>query len=354
MAYTTIDDPSAYFQALSYSGAGGSSNISRTFDGNSDLQPDLTWHKSRGQTYSHYMFDSTRGVGLYLSPNLTVGDDGTSGDTTSLASFDSDGFTLAASQGISDGSAAIACWGWKANGGTTASNSTGDITTTVQTDSTSGFSIITYTGNNTDDQEIGHGLGAVPGFAMFKSRAGAVAGTGNWVIHHQSFSGTEYIFLTSAATKVSTNNNFKSSPTNSIFTLGNSDVNESEDIICYAWAPIQGYSKFGSYTGNNNADGTFVYTGFKPAWLLIKNSGATGNWRLYDNKRSPSNVAKETLVAQDTNTETNDNNEIDFLSNGFKCRATDSNTNGNGTSHIYAAFAEQPFVSSEGVPCTAR
>ena len=351
MAYTTIDDPSAHFQAKIYTGTG--SSLALTFDGNSDLQPDLVWVKSRTNAYSNYIYDSTRGVQKRL---LT---DATSAESTlaqGLTAFGSDGMTFGTDAGANESSDAHVAWGWKANGGTTSSNSTGDITTTVQTNTTAGFSIITYTGNNTDNQTIGHGLGAVPGWAVFKSRAGAVAGTGNWVTHHQSFSGTEYQFITNTA-KVSTNNNFKSSPTNSIFTLGNSDVNESEAIVCYAWAPIQGFSKFGTYEGNNNADGTFVYLGFKPAFVIIKNIDGTGDeWVMLTGKIATgtnSNPLTDALYANTTGAETG-TYTLDFLSNGFKIRHTSGATNTDDETYSYMAWAEQPFVSSKGVPCTAR
>jgi len=352
MAFTTIDDPSAHFQVTEYAGAGGSSNISRTFDGNSDLQPDLTWHKSRGQTYNHYMFDSTRGVGLYLSPNVNVGDDGSSGDTTSLASFDSDGFTLAASQGISDGSAAIMCWGWKANGGTTSSNTSGSITSTVQADTTAGFSIITYTGNNTDGATFGHGLGAVPHFIIIKKRSN----TGNWMTYHQNLGADKAVFLDlNNATESSSF--YQETPTSTLVTLndhGNVNAN-SETYVCYCFTSIQGYSKFGSYTGNGNADGTFVYTGFAPAWIMQKrtNSSTDAHWHIFDIKRDTKNP-RITRLEGNNNFGDSSGEGADFLSNGFKWRSNDVRYNGSDDTYIYMAFAENPFVSSEGVPCTAR
>ena len=226
MAYTTIDDPSAHFQAAIYTGT--ASSVAVTNGGNSDLQPDLVWIKRRDSTGSHMLLDSTRGVTKRLRPDTTEAEDV---DANDFSSFNSDGFTVGTDDNANlngDGNTYVG-WQWKANGGTTSSNTTGDIDTTVQVNSDAGFSIITYTGNNTDDQTIGHGLGAVPGFAVFKSRAGA-AGTGNWSITHSAFSGTEYIFFTDAA-KASANNNFKSTPTSTIFTLGDSDVNEAETIL---------------------------------------------------------------------------------------------------------------------------
>ena len=356
MAYTTIDDPSAHFHIQLYTGNGASSH-SITNDANAgDFKPDWLWIKNRsssGGTGPNIVFDTTRGNTKDLHTNNTEAEHTNS---NTCKSFNTDGFTVGDSGAVNNNTDNFVAWQWKANGGTTSTNSTGDINTTVQTDSTSGFSIITYTGNNTDNQTIGHGLGAVPGWAVFKSREGAVAGTGNWVTHHQSFSGTEYQFITNTA-KVSTNNNFKSSPTNSIFTLGNSDVNESEDIVCYAWAPIQGFSKFGTYEGNGNADGPFVYTGFKPAFVIIKNIDGTGDeWVMLTGKIATgtnSNPLTDALYANTTGAETG-TYTLDFLSNGFKIRHTSGATNTADETYSYMAWAEQPFVSSKGVPCTAR
>ena len=356
MAYTTIDDPSAHFHIQLYTGNGASSH-SITNDANAgDFKPDWLWIKNRsssGGTGPNIVFDSTRGNTKDLHTNNTEAEHTNS---NTCKSFNTDGFTVGDSGAVNNNTDNFVAWQWKANGGTTSTNSTGDINTTVQTDSTSGFSIITYTGNNTDNQTIGHGLGAVPGWAVFKSRAGAVAGTGNWVTHHQSFSGTEYQFITNTA-KVSTNNNFKSLPTNSIFTLGNSDVNESEDIICYAWTPIQGFSKFGTYEGNGDSDGAFVYLGFKPAFVIIKNIDGTGDeWVMLTGKIATgtnSNPLTDALYANTTGAETG-TYTLDFLSNGFKIRHTSGATNTDDETYSYMAWAEQPFVSSKGVPCTAR
>ena len=359
MAYTTIDDPSAYFQALSYSGAGGSSNISRTFDGNSDLQPDLTWHKSRGQTYNHYMFDSSRGVGLYLSPNLNVGDDGTSGDTTSLASFDSDGFTLAASQGISDGSANIACFGWKANGGTRTTNteSGNNPGGGYQANTTAGFSIVDYTGTG-GNGTMAHGLGKVPWCVFIKNRSS----TDNeaWAIgnrgHSSSFAHPGKLNGTDAWTNTATPFN-DSNPTDTVFTVGTDHRTnaDGETYIAYVWAPIKGFSHFGSFLGNGLADGPFVYTGFKPAWLLIKEDENAGGWTLWNHKSVAYNPIDKILRADANEAyDTSTSNHVDFLSNGFKMRTSSGGFNEDDRETVYMAFAHQPFVSSEGISTTAR
>ena len=363
MAYTTIDDPSAYFQALSYSGAGGSSNISRTFDGNSDLQPDLTWHKSRGQTYDHYLFDSTRGVGLYLKSNSTVGDDGTGGDTTSLTSFDSDGFTLPGGTGISDPSAAIMCWGWKANGGTTTTNDAsstgvGSIDSVYQANTTAGFSIVSYTGTGSAGT-IAHGLGAVPSWMVVKNRS--KSGGEGWMVYHQgNTSAPETEHLQIHNTNATSDNDIAwndTAPTSTVFSVKDDDsTNDSgETHIAYLWTDIQGYSKFGDYIGTGNDDGPFVYTGFKPAWLMIKRTTANA-WGIYDSARGVFNEITMNLDADRTDAENTATNydDLDFLSNGFKLREENDDINASGGTYIYMAFAEHPFVSSKGVPATAR
>ena len=350
MAYTTIDDPSAHFQVATWTGDGEATQAI-VFDGNSDLKPDLFWAKGRNVAYNHIVLDTSRTFRTQrIIPNSTDAEDS---HNYFMTSNDSDGFTTDDDVNTNQDAKTYVAWCWKANDGTTSSNTTGDINTTVQVNSDAGFSIITYTGNNTDDQTIGHGLGAVPGFAMFKSRAGA-AGTGNWNMTHSAFSGTEYIFFTDAAT-ASANNNFKSTPTSTIFTLGDSDVNEAETIICYAWTPIQGFSKFGSYEGNGNADGPFVYTGFKPAYVMVKNTTASRDWIIITPDVQGYNPHDDFLRASTSGAEVADDSgaRIDFLSNGFKLRGNNSTINDDGDTHIYISFAHQPLVTSGGVPCTA-
>ena len=353
MPYTTINDGSKYQQSVQYSGNGGTNAI--TFGGNSSMQPDWVWIKARatGST-NHYAWDSSRGVTKYLSPSQNIAE---SADAASLTAFGSDGFTMGdggAEMNHSDGRTYIG-WGWKCNAGTTetAVSESGDNPgNTRQTNTVPGFSIIEYTGTG-DTGTIAHGLGAVPHCIIFK----ALAGTENWPVYHIGTGNTHACDLNRNNAKI---DNAKllndTSPTSSVFTITSDSAINADGVayVAYAFKPIQGFSKFGSYTGNNSANGTYNYTGFKPAWVIIKNTGGTGNWRIYDNIRSPDNVTKETLISNATDAETNSNNEIDFLSNGFKCRATDSNTNGDGTSHIYMAFAEHPFVTTTGTPVTAR
>jgi len=357
MAYTTIDDPSAHFHTQLFSGTGSSQSI--TNDANAgDLQPDWVWIKKRagGTARNSILTDSTRGVTKCLSSAL---DDAEFTNTNGLTAFGTDGFTVGSYDSVNESSGTYVAWQWKANGGTTTTNDAsstgvGGLDSVYQANTTAGFSIVTYTGSGSNTT-VAHGLGNIPEVIIFKKRTDDAE---DWLLyHHTQGNAAAGKLNTTAAFETGSASLFDSTtPTSTVFSIKtNSKVNDSTDTyIAYCFSEVQGYSKFGSYTGNNNADGPFVYTGFKPAWLLIKNTGGTGNWRLYDNKRSPHNLTKETVLTNDSNAETNDNNEIDFLSNGFKCRATDSNTNGSSTSHIYMAFAEHPFVSSKGVPATAR
>jgi hypothetical protein len=361
MAYTTIDDPSAHFQVKTYSG--NSTQTAITFDGSSNLQPDLIWAKSRSNAHYHDWRDTSRGLTKRLYTNGANEEDTKS---ASYVSFDSNGFTLGDDQQggsnantVNSSSNNYVSWCWKANGGTTSSNSDGDITTTVQTDSTAGFSIITYTGNGNNLDTIGHGLGATPDFAVVKGRS-ASSNTKRWFVKIPAVCGNSEILEWDTTNGKQDSGNGIETMGSSTITLGidtgnaNSTNESSETYVCYAWKNIQGYSKIGSYTGNGNADGPFVYTGFKPAWVMIKSSGSNGdNWVICDNKRDTFNVMENILLPNSANAEF-DETSFDFLSNGFKLRQNAATYNDNNDTFVYMAFAEHPFVSSKGVPVTAR
>ena len=360
MAYTTIDDPSAHFQVKTYSG--NSTQTAITFDGSSNLQPDLIWAKSRSNAHYHDWRDTSRGLTKRLYTNGANEEDTKS---ASYVSFDSNGFTLGDDQSggsnantVNSSSNNYVSWCWKANGGTTSSNSDGDITTTVQTDSTAGFSIITYTGNGNNLDTIGHGLGATPDFAVVKGRTGD--NTKRWFVKIPAVCGNSEILEWDTTNGKQDSGNGIETMGSSTITLGidtgnvNSTNESSKTYVCYAFKNIQGYSKIGSYTGNGNADGPFVYTGFKPAWVMIKSSGSNGdNWVVCDNKRDTFNVMENILLPNSANAEF-DETSFDFLSNGFKLRQNAATYNDSGDTFIYMAFAEHPFVSSKGVPVTAR
>ena len=347
MAYTTIDDPSAHFQATTYSG--NSSTLAVVNDGNSNLQPDWLWIKGRSGAANHRLFDSTRGNTKYL---VTNNSDAEGTDTTALTSFDSDGFSLVSDGQVNDNGETFVAWQWKANGGTTSSNTDGSITTTVQANTTAGFSIVTYAGSNSAST-VGHGLGAVPQVIIKKNRADD--GT-EWNVYYHVIGNTKSLFLNTneaAATESAYNN---TSPTSSIQTINGSGANngDGDGMIAYFFTPIKGYSKFGSYEANNSTDGTFIYTGFKPAWVILKCVDSTGNWFLFDNKRDSSNMVTQTIYGDLNAAENTESNGLDFLSNGIKLRQSGSGGINHSGTYIYMAFAEHPFVSSKGVPTTAR
>ena len=353
MAYTTIDDPSAYFQISLYTGNQTARSI--TNDGNSDLQPDWVWDKNRTTNgYHHNLYDSTRGTGKQLRSNTTEAE---ITQAQGLTAFNSDGFSLGTDDSSNKTSSEYVAWQWKANGGTTASNSDGSITSTVQANTTAGFSIITYTGTGSN-ATIGHGLGSAPTMVIVKNRSSAES----WMVgHHKNsngFQSASFLDLTVGkdTDAVYFNN---TAPSSTVVSIGtNNKINHaSENHVMYVFAEKQGYSKFGSYTGNGNASGPFAYLGFKPSFLIIKNTSDNDDqWLVWDNKRSPTNPVDDYLAPSASDAESANSNWaiIDFVSNGFKLRSSDISYNQSGYKYIYMAFAESPFVSSEGVPCTAR
>ena len=359
MAYTNIDDPSAYFQVATYTGNGDSADDTNAIvnDGNSNLKPDLLWIKRRDYDNGHQWLDSTRGVDKILGSELATVETTLSGR---LASFDTDGFTVQSSSGaFNQEFEPFVAWQWKANGGTTASNTDGDITSTVQANTDAGFSIITYTGSGTTNDTIGHGLGVEPDIAIFKRTSVA---NGNWDVQHNDgapgaitvpFRNTLNLTDGTATNVLSS----FSSSTIGLSTGGDAQKNVSgSKYVCYAFKAIPGYSAFGSYYGNSNLDGEFVYLGFKPALVIYKVlSDPNHGWSMIDSKRSPFNLMNDDIFANSANAEVTNQNKIDFLSNGFKCRGSTYPANQGGTNTFsYFAWAENPFVTSTGVPATAR
>ena len=349
MAYTTIDKPTDYFNTKIYTGNGVNSTDSQSITG-VGFQPNWVWIKNRDTTNWHILSDSVRGGNKVLYTNRT--DAERSDVDWYLQTFDSDGFTVGYSGDTNGNGNSLVSWNWLA-GGSASSNSDGSITSSVSANTTAGFSIVSYTGTGAN-ATVGHGLGVAPKMIIVKNRSTA----GNWPVFHETQGGTkiQWLNLTNAtATESGWWNN--TDPTSSVFSIGTqNDLNKSSDnIIAYCFAEKKGYSKFGSYTGNGNADGTFVYTGFKPAWLLYKRSDdSTGrDWQIYDNKRSTHNELNKRLRANTSDAETTSTG-IDFTSNGFKLRTSDGNYNASGANYIYMAFAENPFVTSTGIPTTAR
>ena len=353
MAYTDIDDPSAYFQTKLYTAADA-----YTFDGNSDLAPNWMWIKERNGTNEHNLFDSVRGTTIRLESSASAAEQTSS---TTLTAFGSDGFTVGNNGGTGQNGGNYVGWGWKA--GTSFTNdasatSVGNIDSQGSVNQTAGFSIIKWSGNGSNDQQIAHGLGAAPAWWIVKRRNADV----DWYTVHKSTIADyhdDYFLRLNENTILEGDNNVGTGvPTSSVFFVGNDTLSNASggEYIAYLFAEKQGYSKVGSYVGNGNANGTFVYTGFKPAFVIAKNSSATTNWQLLDNKRNTFNVVNKVLYPDISNAEATVSGDrlVDFLSNGFKVRNTTTDWNTSGQTIIYMCFAENPFTTSTGVPTTAR
>jgi hypothetical protein len=352
MAYTNIDDPSAYFQTLLWTG-NSSDSRALTNDGNSNLQPDWVWLKNRDLGYNHFLQDSSRGNTKVLNSDSDAAE---STNTNMVESFDTNGFTVGfdGSQVPNFNGNTFVGWQWKANGGTTSSNTDGSITSTVQANQDAGFSIVTFTGNGTDGATVGHGLGVVPAMVMFKCRD---TGNTDWRTYHQSISPTNAISFNSGGAAYGASSLFGGTFTSTLLKVENeAGANRNTSpMVAYCFAEKQGYSKFGSYVGNGNANGAFVYTGFKPAFVITKVTDDARDWRMWDAARDTFNVVEKYLTPNTTGAEgTTSTLNIDFLSNGFKLRGNHVSTNQSGKNFIYMAFAENPFVTSTGIPTTAR
>ena len=353
MAFTTIDNPELYFQVKLYTGTGSSQAI--TLDCDEDMQPDWVWIKERDDTSAHNAYDSVRGVTKYLY----VDENGTQvTDAGSLTAFGSDGFTVNNDVYINESSSTYVAWCWKA--GTAFSNdasatSVGSIDSSGSINTTAGFSIINFTGNGTAGATVAHGLSAVPKWILVKVHTSDTAY--DWRLYHGSLGATKnMIFNDNSAVATATNKWNDTAPTSSVFSLGDtSGTNESgSGIIAYSFAEKQGYSKFGSFKGNSNADGAMIWLGFRPSLVIIKRSDSSGqSWSIFDSKREGYNVDNDPLYV-DTSDAEGTTDALDFLSNGFKIRANRIDLNASGSTYIYMAFAEQPFVNSSGVPANAR
>ena len=378
MAYTTINDSSAYFQSTLYSGDSNNSTVI-TNTGYSNLQPDFIWIKSRTHgsagTGGHMKFDSSRGIKSTTgsdSPFLVA--NSTSGDQTNsngLQAVSTDSFTPGSMTRTNETGDDYVAWQWKANGGTTTSVSasgtgSGCINAcTHQANTTAGFSIITYTGrddqlNNGQHSILKHGLGVAPTFMIVKRRDD----TSNWyvmgkhVTSASAYSNNEYLSLNTTSGINGNSYTGSVAPTSTDIYLGNELVNVAgATYVMYAFTDVQGYSKFGKYVGNGNSNGPFVHTGFRPAFVMVKNNAAVNMWNIYDSVRPGYNDDLAYMFyGNGPNAEYAgaSYHDMDLYSNGFKIRLTDASQNGNGNDHIYMAFAENPFVTSTGVPCTAR
>tara|TARA_Y100001937_G_scaffold121232_1_gene179713 strand:- start:461 stop:1525 length:1065 start_codon:yes stop_codon:yes gene_type:complete len=350
-----IDKPNLHFNTKLYTG----NNSVRTETG-VGFQPDWVWIKDRTQAgHNHNLLDVVRGA-----PKIIMSDSSAAQITDStdgLTAFTSDGFSLGAntsgtqSQELNKNGNNYAAWCWKAGGGQGSSNTSGTINTTyTSVNTTAGFSISQYTGNGTSGATVGHGLGAVPKMIIVK----ALSTVDNWAVYHASLGAEKYIELNLQAAQADSTALWNDTePTSSVFSIGNnSGVNTNGNpYIAYCFAEKKGFSRFSEYEGNTNANGTFVYTGFKPAFVMVKPVDASDNWVMFDNKRIVAindSVSPHFFYANSTAAEISDSKQLDLLSNGFKMRDS-GNTINRSSTFVYWAFAENPIVGSNDVPAVA-
>jgi len=354
MAYTTINKSTDYFNTKLYTGNGGTQSITGV-----GFQPDWVWYKNRSATASHGLFDAVRGATKLIQSNSTSAEQTVSG----ITSFDSDGFGIGAdSDGNGNGNNIVA-WNWKANGAGSA-NTTGSINSTVSVNTTSGFSIVSYTGNGNGNSTIGHGLGATPKFIIVKRRSSAQ----DWGTYSPSFisaSNPNIVYLSKNTAQADDTNVWGTSATfnNNTFTVGDwvGSNSNGDTFIAYCFAEKTGFSKFGKYIGTGSTTGTpFIYTGFKPAFVMTKGADVADQWTMSDIPRdnavgggngTGARLTADSNAAESTNTSWA---SIQKYSNGFSPQGNDGVTNGSGSTYIYMAFAKAPLVGSNNVPCTAR
>jgi len=330
MAYTTIDDPEAYFQVKLYTG-NGSADHAMTFDGDTNMQPNVVWIKTRSNSSNHQLHAThTSETYHYIRPNSDAAE--ITSNSTALTSFDSDGFTIGSDGVINENTYTYVAYCWK---------ETADA----------GMDIVTWTGNGSN-RTISHSLSAVPKTIWVKERSNAT----NWAIYHQGAGNTNFLKLNDTAANEDTDNWQDTTPTSSVFSLGSGGQTNtsSRTYVAFCFAEKQGYSKFGSYEGNDqSSDNAFVYTGFRPAWVMIKNTENTYGWVIVNNKALGYNPDNNFIYANATDTEST-NDWVDLYSNGFKIRSNTARVGSVNETYVYAAFAEAPFVNSNGVPCNAR
>ena len=333
---STIEDGSDYFNTVLYSGNSSTQSITGV-----GFQPDFVWGKDRTNVVHHTLNDAVRGVNLDLFSSSTSVE---SNDHAGLTAFTADGYNLSSSTNHNVSGHTYVGWNWLA-GNSTSTSTAGSVNSTVSVNTTAGFSIATYTAPSSGSFTVGHGLGVAPAMIITKSRNNAYP----WGTYHQSIGNTGRLDLNSTAATVTTANSAwqNTSPTSTVFTMGSGWAGSGITYVAYCFAPIEGYSAFGGYTGNGSTDGPFVYTGFRPAFVITKRTNSTSNWPIHDDKRSPYNVTEATLYANAADAEVNPSTEdVDFLSNGFKMRGTTTARNSSGSSYIYMAFAENPFKNA--------
>ena len=331
--------PSDHFNTVLWTGNGTSQNVTGV-----GFEPDFVWVKERSSTSAHALHDIVRGITKRLQTN---GDNAeVIPSTGGITAVNSDGFSVGADGAYNQNSQTYVAWCWKA-GGTPVSNTNGSITSSVSANTTAGFSIVGYTGNDTAGATIGHGLSSAPDMMIVKKRSANPAAE-NWTVYHTSLGATKGTYLNLTATPYTLDIYWNdTAPTSSVFSIGQWDgINTSgEPYIAYCWHSVLGFSKFGSYTGNGSTDGPFVYTGFKPAFIMVKHTDGAHNWQILDNARDVDNPVTTHIHPNLTNAEANAGSAgwYDSLSNGFKVRATYNEMNISGSNYIYMAFAEDPF-----------
>ena len=348
MAYTTINKSTDYFETKLYTGNGSTQSITGL-----DFQPDFVWIKERTDGSSHALTDAVRGNTKYLATN---GNDVEDTITDRVTSFNSDGFSLGGNVAVNQNTILNLAHNWKA-GGSGSANTDGSINSTVSVNNTAGFSIVTWTGNGTSGSTVGHGLSKKPDMYITKARDYAYS----WGVYHKEIDDDKGLLL-DTSDSVLTGTGFRNStaPTNSLIYLGGGSqayrytANKSGNTyVAYCFNNIDGYQRAGKYVGNGSTDGAFIYTGFKPALVMIKRIDGANNWLMFDNKRNEFNALDKLLYANLSSSEATQEN-LDFTSSGFKCRGSGAKINTSGGSYIFLAFAESPFVNSNGVPTNAR
>ena len=346
----TISNGAQYMAASTYTGTGATLTISNSTNNPAGItfQPDFVWVKGRSGATDHALYDSVRGATKDLVSNSTAAE---TTQATGLTAFGSTGFTVGALAKMNTNAATYVGWQWKASG-STVSNTNGSITSTVSVGATQGFSVVTYTGiAGGVAKTFGHGLGVAPSMVIVKGRDTGSTGVNGWVVWHSAFTGSEYIYLDLTNAKATSANYWGATvPSSTVVTVGGNASNVSNEsgikYVAYCFAAVAGYSAFGSYTGNGSTDGTFVFTGFRPRYVLIKvSSGTTGDWQLQDTSRNTYNCVGTSLFPNGSYAEAT-GYLVDILSNGFKLRTTAAYMNGSGNTMIYAAFAENPFKNS--------
>ena len=350
-----IDKPNLHFNTVFYTGNNTSQSVTGV-----GFQPDWVWLKERNGTEAHNLYDSVRGIYKRLSSNTT---DAEYSSATQLTSFDSDGFSVGSSDAINDAGNTMVAWNWRAGTAFTndaSSTSIGTLDSAGSSNQEAGFSIVSYTSNGSSNQSVAHNLGGVPEMIISKNRDSTNASYNYWTVYHHSLAtaNDKKLKLNTSDAASTTNEWGDTDPTSTVYSIhtsgdGTTNVGTNK-MISYCFRSIKGYSEFGSYIGNGNADGPFFFCGFRPAFVMIKQAtDASTPWFIFDTKRNPGNKADLKINPNSSDAESAAN-EIDMLSNGFKVRTSGSYTNASGNSVIYMAFAENPFVSSSGVPATAR